>query len=114
MSSYPQLEDLMIVSDILISDYSSIFFDYSIMEKPMFCYAYDYDKYNIERGLYFDIRKELKSTEDEDQLISMIKTLNKEEMVEKTRRFKEKFVDKYGNATQSALDIIYEAINLYD
>ena len=35
MSSYPDLNELMIVADALISDYSSIYFDYSVMHKPM-------------------------------------------------------------------------------
>ena len=34
VSAYPSLNELMIASDILISDYSSVFFDYSILEKP--------------------------------------------------------------------------------
>src|SRR5699024_8085587 len=41
VSNYPNLHELMIVSDLLISDYSSMFFDYSILNKPMICYTYD-------------------------------------------------------------------------
>ena len=42
---YPFINDLLIVSDILISDYSSVVFDYSILERPILCYGYDYDLY---------------------------------------------------------------------
>ena len=37
VSSYPNLSELMIASDALITDYSSVCFDYSIMDKPMYC-----------------------------------------------------------------------------
>ena len=47
MTGYSSLNDLMIVSDVLISDYSSIFFDYSIMDKSMFHFTYDYEGGNI-------------------------------------------------------------------
>lgn len=49
------INDCMEISDALITDYSSVFFDYSILNKPMFFYPYDYDKYvNNDRGTYFD------------------------------------------------------------
>ena len=56
---YPALNELMLVADMLVSDYSSIFFDYSVPARPMFCFAYDYETYARECGLYFDIRKAL-------------------------------------------------------
>lgn len=57
VSNYPNNIDLMIASDILISDYSGIFFEYAVTGKPMYCYSYDYDDYVKSRQLYFDIRK---------------------------------------------------------
>ena len=42
-SDYPDVNDLLIASDILITDYSAIAFDFCILCKPIFCYAYDYD-----------------------------------------------------------------------
>lgn len=41
--------------DALITDYSSVFFDYSITGKPIILFVYDYENYLAERGLYFDI-----------------------------------------------------------
>ena len=41
VSSYHSINNLIAVSYLLVSDYSSIFFDYSITEKPMLCYPYD-------------------------------------------------------------------------
>ena len=48
------INDLMIVSDICISDYSSVVFEYSLMERPMIFFVYDLEDYIDERGLYYD------------------------------------------------------------
>lgn len=44
-------------TDALITDYSSVFFDYSITRKPIVLFTYDYDEYMRDRGMYFDIRE---------------------------------------------------------
>ena len=43
-------------TDALITDYSSVFFDYSITGKPIVLFTYDYDDYMKDRGMYFDMR----------------------------------------------------------
>lgn len=111
VSAYSTLNDLMIASDILISDYSSIFFDYAILGQPMLCYAYDYDEYTKKRGLYFDIRKELLGgTIAEEELLELVKTMPSKEAIESTRSFKNKYVESYGKATETSLNLIYERI----
>lgn len=47
--------DLLAVVDILVTDYSSIFFDFIPTGKPIFYYAYDLEAYKQERGMYFDL-----------------------------------------------------------
>ena len=111
MSSYPQLEDLMIVSDMLISDYSSIFFDYSIMQKPMLAFCYDYDRYASERGMYFDIREWLPSADKEDKLFEFIKADNQEDHIAMTCKFQKKYVTAYGSAVKQSLDVLYNELN---
>lgn len=109
VSDYPNLNELMIVSDLLISDYSSIFFDYSIMCKPMLCFAYDYDEYSSKRGLYFDIRKELNShIENEDILIENIRQLpvEYEKHEDYAKKFRDKYVSGFGAATYKVLDLL--------
>lgn len=112
MSGYPQLEDLMIVSDLLISDYSSIFFDYSIMPKPMLAFCYDYDKYASERGMYFDIREWLPAADNEDDMIALIKNGDAEQQIAKTKAFQQKFVTAFGSATKQSLDVIAKELKL--
>ena len=100
------------VTDVLISDYSGILFDYSILERPIICYAYDYDKYNRIRGSYIDIRKELVSVSNEDELVNSIKNMDVLSMNETVRKFKNKFVEKYGCSAERALDVIYKSIKM--
>lgn len=111
MSSYPQLEDLMVVSDLLISDYSSIFFDYSIMPKPMLAFCYDYDRYASERGMYFDIRDWLPSADNEDKLLELIKSDTQAEHIAKTRKFQQRYVTAYGSAVKESLNVIYKELS---
>ncbi|WP_211878091.1 CDP-glycerol glycerophosphotransferase family protein [Pseudarthrobacter albicanus] len=47
--------DLLAVVDVLITDYSSIFFDFMATGRPIVYFAYDLDEYASERGLYFDL-----------------------------------------------------------
>ena len=110
---YEMVEDVMIASDILVSDYSGIIFDYCVMEKPIFLWTYDYDRYNAIRGLYFDIRRDLPSQADESQLLEMIKTADLSKNVQEwVIPFREKYATEFGNGTRNALDIIYK--NLQD
>ena len=55
VSGYPSVEELMVAADVLVSDYSSIFFDFALTGKPAVVYAPDLASYrDVERGLYGD------------------------------------------------------------
>lgn len=106
MTDYLSLNDLLIVSDILISDYSSVFFDFSITGKRMLYFTYDYEKYFSMRGMYFDIREYLTGSDCEDGIIKQILSSDAEEEKKKTIQFRKQFVDFYGNATKQCVDCI--------
>lgn len=56
VSDYPEINDLYIVADILVTDYSSVFFDFGILKRPVIFYMYDLDYYKDSlRGLYLDL-----------------------------------------------------------
>lgn len=111
VSSYIDNADLMIASDILISDYSGIFFEYAVQDKLMFCYAYDYEDYIKTRELYFDIRKELPGgLLDEETLLKHIKEPMKEDL-ELVNQFREKYVTVSGHSTSLCLDKIIAEIS---
>ena len=53
------IQELYLISDIMITDYSSVLFDYAILKRPMIYFTYDIDEYtkNV-RSFYFDIFEE--------------------------------------------------------
>src|SRR5699024_945425 len=59
MSKYEDIRDLYLISDILLTDYSSVFFDYAILNRPVLFFTYDLESYRDNlRGFYFDFEKE--------------------------------------------------------
>ena len=58
VTKYDDIQELLSISDILISDYSSLMFDFALTNKPCFLYIPDLDRYIInDRGLYFDVKE---------------------------------------------------------
>ena len=58
VSDYPSVEELMLAANVLVTDYSSIMFDFAILDKPIAIHAPDWDTYNRLRGTYFDLMAE--------------------------------------------------------
>ena len=54
-NKYDDIQELMIASDYVITDYSSCVFDFMLSRKPAFIYATDIEKYNTERGFYYSL-----------------------------------------------------------
>lgn len=60
VSSFPDINELFLASDMLVTDYSSSFFDYSVLERPIIFFAYDLVSYRDNlRGFYLDYETEL-------------------------------------------------------
>ena len=58
VAAHPSIEDLSIASDLLVTDYSSLMFDYAVLDRPIVIYAPDWETYRTERGTYFDLLAE--------------------------------------------------------
>jgi CDP-ribitol ribitolphosphotransferase len=56
VSDHPDINELMLVSDVLVTDYSSAIFEFALLDRPMVFFAPDYEAYERERGFYFDYR----------------------------------------------------------
>lgn len=56
VSDYPDMQELLLISDVLITDYSSSIWDFSLMEKPCFLFMPDYNEYIDEREFYTPIQ----------------------------------------------------------
>ncbi|MFF3622970.1 CDP-glycerol glycerophosphotransferase family protein [Streptomyces sp. NPDC002467] len=56
VSSHPSVEELCLASDALVTDYSSLMFDYASLDRPIVIHADDWEAYEAARGTYFDLR----------------------------------------------------------
>lgn len=113
VSSYPNINDLYLISDIMISDYSSTFIDFSILERPMMCFGYDYDEFNKKRGFFWDLSSVLPCAIDssEDEIIKKILELNYEEASKKSLLFKKDFAPWVGRGTRNVIEEIERRLN---
>ena len=106
LTSYRTIEDLYLISDILITDYSSVMFDYALLDKPMIFFTYDLEDYRENlRGLYVDFEKEAPGplVYDTKSIIDCINDINEytEKYKEKINNFKNKYLT-YENGNSSA------------
>ncbi|MEU2736149.1 CDP-glycerol glycerophosphotransferase family protein [Streptomyces sp. NPDC007095] len=110
VTDYHDMTPLLALADGLITDYSSVMFDYSLLDRPMFFFAYDYDEYVHEgRGTYFDLLERAPGpvVRTEDELHAVLDSL--EEQKVKYAAPRERFVADFGefdqgNAAQSIVD----------
>lgn len=103
-SEYDNVSDLLIVSDILISDYSSIIFEFSIMKKPILFYSYDVEEYIKDRGFYYNYYEFIpnKINYTTEEVIDSI--LNKKWDLERIEKFAKYFFNPFdGNSTERVL-----------
>lgn len=112
-SSYDDIARLYLISDILITDYSSVFFDYANLRRPMLFFTYDLDKYqSVLRGFYMDVVKELPGPMlfTTEEIIDSICNLDavRDEYSEKYRAFYEKYCGwEDGNASRRVVERVF-------
>lgn len=112
-SYHADIRELYLIADMLITDYSSVFFDYANLRRPMLFYVYDIEEYrDTLRGFYIDFEKEapgplIKTT---DELINEIKQLEEGfEITENIQAFYEKFCSlEDGRASERVVNRIFK------
>lgn len=113
VSSYPDINELLVVTDLLITDYSSIPFEYALLKRPMIFYAYDLDAYAEKRG-FWEIYEELVPG-------PIVKTTN--ELVEKIKyqQFDYNKIEQFshtwnkyslGHSSKRLIDVLYNEENI--
>jgi CDP-glycerol glycerophosphotransferase len=55
VADHPRIEDLYLAADVLVTDYSSVMFDYAVLDRPIVIYAPDWEEYRTLRGTYVDL-----------------------------------------------------------
>ena len=104
------IDELLCVSDICISDYSSLVFEYSLFERPMIFFAYDLDEYFDWRGFYYDYFELAPGPicKTNEEMIDYIRHIDERFEKDKVVAFREKFMASCdGHATDRIKDIVF-------
>lgn len=87
VTAFPDTNDLLLISDVLVTDYSSIIYEYALLRRPMVFYAYDLDIYSALRGMHRDYR-EVAPGEIAENCEQLIELISRPDLsVEKTEAF---------------------------
>lgn len=96
LSSYDDISEIYLISDICITDYSSVFFDYANLKRPILFYTYDFDKYkNQLRGFYIDMNTEVPGPllYTSEQVVQAIEVID--EITEEYKERYDQFYDRF-------------------
>jgi CDP-glycerol glycerophosphotransferase len=113
---YPDIQELLGITDILISDYSSTMFDFIFTKRPVFIYATDYNEYKKERGVHFPLSESpFLIAENDEQLIRNMLSCD----LEKYNKMVNTFIERIGcfekgNACQMVVDNIKKVMCLQE
>ena len=114
MSSYPDIADLYLISDVLMTDYSSVMFDFGYLKRPMIFFAYDLDWYldDTNRGVYLDYVKTVPGpiVTNTDEIIDQLNNLNEVSNAyhDKLMKFYDEFCTygRLGDASQKTVETL--------
>ena len=103
MASNAPIDALLCAADLCITDYSSIVFEYSLLDRPMVFFAYDLEKYDDWRGFYYDYDEMTPGpiVHTTDEIINYVSYANERFNREQMMRFRKKFMSACdGRATE--------------
>ncbi|MER5896281.1 CDP-glycerol:glycerophosphate glycerophosphotransferase [Streptomyces sp. NPDC001876] len=112
VSDHHDVSELLALADVLVTDYSSIMFDYALLDRPVVLFAPDLDAYAAERGSYFDLRAKAPGpvVETEDELFAVLARLKAADTgFEAERRSFAKEFGAYdrGDAARAVVDTVF-------
>ena len=112
VTDYPDIQELMMISDVAITDYSSWIYDYVLSRKPGCIFATDIEEYNTERGFYYPLESTpFLIARSNDELIENILKFNDAVYRQKVEEFlKDKGCFEDGHASERVVEKIKEII----
>ena len=102
-SGFPDINDLYYITDLLISDYSSAYYEYALLGRPVLFYTYDRLHYQLERGVHRDVKETApgKVCDTFDEMITAIE--NNDFEIEKTDAFRKNYLGEMKNDSANAV-----------
>lgn len=115
VARYDEINELYLVSDVIMTDYSSIFFDYANLKKPMLFFMYDYDVYKGRLRDFYISLDELPGPIAKNQNELEKYLMNIDEEFKKNKSKYNKFNKKYnylddGNASERVIKVIFKEL----
>lgn len=109
---YPDIQELMAISDVMITDYSSCIYDFILTRRPGFIFATDIEYYNTERGFYYPLEATpFPIARNNQELVQAIGEFDESAYQERVERFlKEKGCVDDGQASERAAMLIARLI----
>lgn len=107
LSTESEINDLLFITDLLITDYSSVIFEASLLNIPMLFYAFDLEDYVVNRDFYYPFKNFVpgKIVRNVDQIVESIGQDDYEQ--EKVETFKHRFFDQLdGKSSERVADFI--------
>jgi CDP-ribitol ribitolphosphotransferase / teichoic acid ribitol-phosphate polymerase len=103
--NYREINDILLISDVLITDYSSVVFEYSLLNKPMIFYAFDFHQYISSRDFYEGFQ-DFVPGKIVMNFSELLKALEKQDYeMEKVQRFRDKYFKYHdSNSTDRVID----------
>ncbi len=105
-ASGERIEELLCAADLCVTDYSSLIFEFALLERPMYFYAYDYEAYSRERGFYYPLDTFLPGPvcRTEEELAQSVLHPQPADL-DRVRVFREKFMSACdGHATERIME----------
>ena len=109
-TSYADVQELVMVADVMLSDYSSIIFDAALRDIPCFTFATDFEAYKSERGVYYEMEElPFPYAQNNKELIDNILNYNHENFLKRWSEFKLKTgLCETGHASEDVANKIFE------
>ena len=107
LTDYGDINELLLITDILITDYSSVIFEYALLDKPIIFYTPDFEEYKESRDFYYDFSEYTYGPvcKTFNKLIQAIKNSKVDD--NKLKIFKKKFLNMCdGNSTKRFIDVL--------
>ena len=106
--------EMLFAADYVICDYSAVIFEAAVIGKPLFFYAFDYDRYGVERDFYIDYKAEMPGviSEDPEKLAAAVASDDYD--LRKVRTFGRKYVENQEGCTEKLAEFIADQVKAYE
>jgi CDP-glycerol glycerophosphotransferase len=115
VSAHHDVSELLVLADALLTDYSSVMFDFALTNRPMAFHLYDYELYATSRGTYFDLKAEAPGpvVETTTEVGAWLKDVDAthERYAEAYRRFQQRHCDyEHGTAAEDVVEAVFSKL----